>query len=75
MVVTHFSTYANGRTRRSWGPDGNPVGKHDGANAWNYAFDPEDRLTAILLNGRDCSRFQYGANGRRVGLWGDASAW
>ena len=47
------------------GPEGTLVGRHDGANAWKCAFDPADRPTVILLNGRDCSRFQCGANGRR----------
>lgn len=49
-------------------PEGNLAEKHDGANTWNYAFDPADRLTAILLNGRVCNRFQYSYNRRHIGL-------
>ena len=30
-----------------WDADGNLLYMHDGSDAWNYTYDPEDRLTGI----------------------------
>ena len=49
-----------------WDPNGNLLYKHDGSDAWNYNYDPEDRLIGILKNDAFLSQFWYDADGRRV---------
>jgi len=45
------------------------VGRYDGVDAWNYTYDPGNRLTAVLKEGVAQGRFWYDADGRRVRLW------
>lgn len=52
-----------------WDTHGNMVYMHDGSDAWNYTYDPKDRLTSVRKNGALQSRFFYDADGRRVRLW------
>ena len=49
-----------------WDADGNLLYMHDGSDAWNYTYDPEDRLKGILKNGAFFNKFWYDADGRRV---------
>lgn len=35
----------------SWDGNGNMEYMHDGSDAWDYAYDPEDRLERMEKNG------------------------
>ncbi len=52
-----------------WDKNGNMVYMHDGSDAWNYTYDPENRLISVKKNDALMNKFWYDAEGRRVRLW------
>jgi YD repeat-containing protein len=52
-----------------WDCNGNMVYMHDGVNAWNYTYDPVDRLKRVYKDDVLSSVYTYDAGGRRVRSW------
>ena len=78
--VVVSATDANGNTRTNtyqvsasgaggsytYDPNGNLISKTEGANAWTYTWDADNRLTQVLNNGTTVATFAYDPVGRRV---------
>ena len=52
-----------------WDDNGNMIYKNNGINAWNYTFDPLNRLTRVEKDGVLSALYTYDAGGRRVRSW------
>ena len=53
----------------NWDSNGNMLYRHDGVNAWNYTYDPVNRLKTAMKDGVVSARYTYDASGRRVRSW------
>lgn len=52
-----------------WDANGNMLYRHDGSNAWNYTYNPVNRLTRVEKDSVLSAVYTYDADGRRVRTW------
>ena len=53
----------------TWDDNGSMLCWGDGVDAWNYTYDPANRLQKVIKNDVISARYTYDADGRRVRSW------